>query len=64
MKNLIRKILKEEVEKTTWEYQERDIGGESVFYKRQKGEEIWSFTNELDFCKNSTKQNIIVYKKQ
>ena len=50
MKNLIRKILKEEVEKTTWEYQERDIGGESVFYKRQKGEEIWSFTNELDFC--------------
>jgi hypothetical protein len=55
MKNLIRHILLEESQK--WEYQVRDIGG-PVYYKRQKGEK-WSFTDEVDFYKNSNKNNII-----
>jgi len=55
MKNLIRHILLEEVQK--WEYQVRDIGG-PVYYKRQKGEK-WSFTDEVDFYKNSNRNNTV-----
>lgn len=55
MKNLIRYILLEESQK--WEYQVRDIGG-PVYYKRQKGEK-WSFTDEVDFYKNSNKNNTV-----
>tara|TARA_Y100000389_G_scaffold203252_1_gene251072 strand:- start:3572 stop:3859 length:288 start_codon:yes stop_codon:yes gene_type:complete len=39
----------------------RNIGGD-VFYKRSKGEDVWSFTNELDFYKNSNSKNIIEWK--
>lgn len=57
MKNLIRKILIEEIEKTKWQYQIRDIGG-PVYYKRQKGEK-WFFIDAIDFYKNSNKNNVI-----
>ena len=55
MKNLIRHILLEESQK--WEYQVRDIGG-PVYYKRQKGEN-WSFIDEVDFYKNSNRNNTV-----
>ena len=55
MKNLIRHILLEEVSKV--EYQVRDIGG-SAYYKRHKGEK-WSFTDEIDFFKNSNRNNLV-----
>jgi hypothetical protein len=59
MRYLIKKILLEEVKKTEWEYQIRDIGGSDVFYKRKKGDDRWIFTDELDYYKNSTKTNQI-----
>lgn len=55
MKKLIRHILLEEVSKV--EYQVRDIGG-PTYYKRHKGEK-WSFTDEVDFFKNSNKNNLV-----
>jgi hypothetical protein len=57
MNYIIKKILLEEVEKTKWEYQIRDIGGSDVFYKRKKGDKKWSFTDETDYYKNSNKNN-------
>jgi len=64
VRNLIRKILLEEVKKTEWEYQVRDIGGSDVFYKRKKGDKKWDFTDELDFYKNSKKHNQIKWKEK
>ena len=55
MKNLIRHILLEEASKV--EYQVRDIGG-PTYYKRHKGEK-WSFTDEVDFYKNSNRNNLV-----
>jgi len=55
MKNLIRHILLEEASKV--EYQVRDIGG-PTYYKRHKGEK-WSFTDEVDFFKNSNRNNLV-----
>jgi len=59
MGSLIKKILLEEVKKTEWEYQVRDIGGSDVFYKRKKGNKKWSFTGEAEFYKNSNKNNTV-----
>ena len=64
MKSLIKKILLEEVKKTEWEYQLRDIGGSDVYYKRKKGDKIWDFTDEKDFEENSTKSNQVKWKKK
>ena len=55
-------ILLESDDVTQYEYQVRNIGGD-VFYKRVKGEGIWSFTNELDFYKNSNLKNVIEWEK-
>lgn len=55
MKNLIRHILLEEVDKV--EYQVRDIGG-PTYYKRHKGEK-WSFIDGVDFYKNSNRNNLV-----
>lgn len=63
MRYIIKQILGEEVKKTKWEYQVRDIGGSDVFYKRRKGFEKWSFTDEVDYYKNSNKNNRIYYEK-
>ncbi len=54
-------ILSESEGLSQYEYQVRNIGGD-VFYKRSKGEDVWSFTNELDFYKNSNSKNIIEWK--
>ena len=64
MRSLIKKILLEEVKKTEWEYQLRDIGGSDVYYKRKKGDKVWDFTDEKDFEKNSTKSNQVKWKKK
>jgi hypothetical protein len=48
-----------ETKNDSHEYQIRDIGGSIVYYKRKKGNKIWSFTDEKDFNGNSTKSNII-----
>ena len=64
MKNIIRKILLEEVKKTEWEYQVRDIGGSDVYYKRKKGEKFWSFINEKEFEKDSEKGKIVKWNKK
>lgn len=42
-----------------YQYQIRDIGGSDVYYKRKKGDKLWSFTDETDFDKNSDKKNTI-----
>jgi hypothetical protein len=63
MNYIIRKILLEEVKKSEWEYQVRDIGGSDVFYKRKKGDKKWDFIDELDFYKNSKKHNQVKWKK-
>jgi hypothetical protein len=60
MKNIIRKILLEEVKKTEWEYQVRDIGGSDVYYKRKKSEKFWSFIDEKD----SEKGKIVKWNKK
>ena len=36
------------------------IGGD-IFYKKEKGEDTWSFTDETDFYKNSNSENTIEY---
>jgi len=64
MKSLIKQILLEEVKKTEWEYQVRNIGGSDVYYKRKKGDKVWDFTDEKDFEKNSTKSNQVKWKKK
>lgn len=51
-------ILSEQNKLNNYEYQIRHIGGD-VFYKRKKGDKIWDFTDELDFYKNSNKNNIL-----
>tara|TARA_R110002153_G_scaffold242505_1_gene397692 strand:- start:674 stop:1009 length:336 start_codon:yes stop_codon:yes gene_type:complete len=55
VKNLIRHILLEDSKKT--EYQMRGIGG-PVYYKRMKGDD-WVFIDELEFYKNSNKNNLV-----
>jgi hypothetical protein len=52
MRFTIKKIIKEEIKKTEWEYQVRDIGGSDVYYKKKRGDKLWSFTTELDYYKN------------
>jgi hypothetical protein len=64
MRNIIRKILLEEVKKTEWEYQVREIGGSDVYYKRKKDEKIWSFIDEKEFEKNSKKGKIVKWNKK
>ena len=64
MKSLIKQILLEEVKKTQWEYQVRDIGGSEVYYKKKKGNKYWSFTDEKDFNINSKKGKIIKWDKK
>jgi hypothetical protein len=64
MKHLIKEILLEEVKKTNWEYQVRNIGGSDIYYKRKKGTKVWDFTDEKDFEKNSTKVNQVKWKEK
>jgi hypothetical protein len=61
MKNLIRKILKEELnekKETQFEYQIRYIDG-PVFYKRKEGDDKWSFTTDKEFAENAHKSKIV-----
>lgn len=65
VKDLIKKRLNHllnEAKKLEYQYQVRDIGGDEVYYKRKKGEKLWTFTDEKDFTKNSNKENIVKYK--
>jgi len=55
-------ILEEKKSRAEYEYQVRDIGGDT-YYKREKGSKVWSFTNEVDFLKNSKKSNIVNWEK-
>ena len=64
MKSLIKQILLEEVKKTEWEYQVRNIGGSDFYYKKKKGDKNWDFTDEKDFEKNSTKSNQVKWKEK
>lgn len=60
---LLRKVLISESKKTEYEYQIRDIGGSDVFYKRKKNTDKWDFIDKEEFEKNSTKNNVVKYKK-
>jgi hypothetical protein len=67
LKQFIRYKLNElllESKKDKYEYQSRDIGGSMVYYKRKKGEKLWSFTDEKDFNKNSDKDNTVKFKEK
>ncbi len=62
MKNKIRILIREKLKSiSNFEYQVRDIDG-LVYYKRKKGEKLWSFTDCEDFSKNSNIRNIIKWK--
>lgn len=63
IKNRLNELLTEN-KKANYEYQVRDIGGSDVFYKRKKGDKLWSFTDEKDFTKNSNKDNTVKYNKK
>lgn len=61
MKNKIRTLLRENLNKISkFEYQIRDIDG-PVYYKRKKGSDVWSFINEDEFLKNSDTKNTIKF---
>lgn len=67
MKDFIKQRLVKfltEAKKLDYEYQVRDIGGTNVYYKRKKGEKIWSFIDEKEFNKKSNKENTIKYKQK
>ena len=49
-----------ESKKTEYEYQIRNIGG-NIFYKKEKNTDVWTFTDETDFYKNSNSENTIEY---
>lgn len=53
-------ILTEEKEKC--QYQIRNIGGD-VYYKKCGKDKFWSFTDEVDFLKNSKRSNIVKWEK-
>ena len=55
-------VLSESIDSSKYYYQVRDIGGD-VFYKKIKDDDCWHFTTELDFYKNSNKENLIDWKK-
>lgn len=61
MKDLIKKILKEERE--TYEYQVRYIDV-PVFYKRKKGTDIWGFVTGEEFADNAHKIDIVKWDKK
>ena len=56
MRDVIRKILLEEV--SQYEYQVRDIGGDT-YYKKQKGDKYWEFTTKDDFDAYATNKNTV-----
>jgi|688.fasta_scaffold868461_2 hypothetical protein len=60
---ILRKALISESKKTEYEYQIRDIGGSDVFYKKKKNADKWDFIDKEEFEKNSTKNNVVKYKK-
>ena len=59
MKLSLLNILNES-KKTEYEYQIRNIGG-NIFYKKEKNTDVWTFTDETDFYKNSNSENTIEY---
>lgn len=56
MRDIIRKILLEEV--SQYEYQVRDIGGDT-YYRKQKGGKYWEFTTKEDFDTYATDKNTV-----
>ncbi len=50
-----------EIDRKEYEYQFRDIDV-GVWYKREKGTEIWSFTSEENFNKNATEDNTVEWR--
>ncbi len=57
MKLSLLEILNE-TKKSDFEYQIRYIDG-PIFYKRKKGDDVWSFTNAEEFAENAHKSKII-----
>ncbi len=53
-------LINEGVEKC--QYQVRDIGGD-VFYKKCSGDKKWEFITEVDFLKNSNRNNTVKWEK-
>tara|TARA_Y100000389_G_C17376786_1_gene472113 strand:- start:235 stop:600 length:366 start_codon:yes stop_codon:yes gene_type:complete len=53
-------IILENSTSNEYEYQVRNIGGD-VFYRRKKGDKKWEFIDELEFYKNSNKNNILTW---
>ena len=61
MKDVIKKILLEEINKH--QYQIRDIGGDT-YYKKLKSDSDWVFTTKDDFEKNSNSGNVVKWKEK
>jgi chromosome condensin MukBEF complex kleisin-like MukF subunit len=59
MKNIIKRIILEEIKKSEFEYQVRDIGGSDVYYRRKSGVDNWDFIDKEIFDKNSKNNKII-----
>ncbi len=62
MKLSLLDILNESKE-TECEYQIRYIDG-PIFYKREKGEDTWSFTDAEEFAENAHNSKIIKWDKK
>lgn len=50
-----------ESKEVKWEYQVREIGG-PVYYKRKKGDKLWSFISAEEFAKDSHKGKLVKWK--
>ena len=61
MRDIIRKILLEEV--SQYEYQVRDIGGDT-YYRKRKGDKYWEFTTKEDFDAYATDKNTVKWEEK
>lgn len=52
-----------ESKEVKWEYQVRDIDG-PIFYKRKKGEKIWSFISAEEFAENCEKRDVVKWEEK
>jgi hypothetical protein len=57
---LLSGIILENDSSNSYEYQVRSIG-DDIFYKRKKGDKKWQFIDEVEFYKNSIKDNLVIW---
>ncbi len=61
--NHIKNTLLNESKVIDYQYQVRDIGGNDVYYKKNKNSKYWKFIDKKEFDKKANKKNTIEFKK-